>query len=122
MGMRGLLAQSHPPQTQVDGGQSQEDTMAQDSGWVQVLDEQTNAEVARAHLMITRVLPNGTEWEGELLSVQAVQADTIPSGRYALRFESGGQVCCAEIDGASEPPFVRGRELPAVLRELHSSD
>lgn len=53
--------------------------MDQDSGWVEILELETNAEVARAHLMIGRVLADGTEWEGELLSVQAVRSDTIPS-------------------------------------------
>ncbi len=96
--------------------------MEQDSGWIEILDPETNGEVARAHLMIERPSIGGSDWEGSLLSVHSVTGDTLASGRYLVRFESGGQVCCIDVDGEAEPPRVRGREFPAILKELHASD
>ena len=92
--------------------------MEQDSGWVEVLDPDTNGEVARAHLVIERRERGDSAWEGELRSVRAVNAG-LAAGRYMLRFESGTEVCCVEVEWSVDPPRVRGRELPAVLSELH---
>lgn len=96
--------------------------MVRDSGWVEVLDPATNADVARAHLVVGRTPPDEAEWVGELRSVHSVEGHTVSPGRYILRFELGGELCCVQIEG--DPPAVRGliTDLPTVVRELHASD
>lgn len=93
--------------------------MEQDSGWVEMLDPGTRW---GAYLMIERPSTTSLEWEGTLRSVHSVTGDSPAPGRYVWRLESGGEVCCADLDGEAEPRRTRGHEVPALLKELHASD
>lgn len=92
--------------------------MAQDSGWIYLVEPATQRVRARAHLLVDEVTPAG--WRGRLETVKTEPGDeTLSDGYYLARFGRHAETHLVELVIAGGETVVRCEEAsePSVLRE-----
>lgn len=97
--------------------------MAQDAGWIWLVDPATQRVRARAHLLVNEITPGG--WQGHLQTMKTDPAGGAPAdGYYLARFGRCAETHLVEVTVSGGDARVRCDEAigPSVLRELSDGE